>query len=76
MRMCIICRDHCTCMKHWKRKMGTMGILLIIDDGVYICIYKLYSYVLKNITQHTFVYDSYFSTKDESECCGAIIDIR
>ena len=36
----------------------------------------IYSYVLKHFTQHTFVYDSNFSIKDKSECCGAIIENR
>ena len=56
--------------------MGTMGILLIIDDGVYVCICTVYSKVLKQHTQHAFVYDSYFSTKVKSACRGAIIDNR
>ena len=55
-------------------KMGTMGILLIIDDGVYVLICNVYSSVLKKFTQHSFVYDSHFSTKDKSKCCDATID--
>ena len=55
-------------------KIGAMGIPLIIDDGVYVCIYTVYSYVFKEVTQHEFFYDSHFSTKEKSECCGAIID--
>ena len=53
--------------------MGAMGILMIIDDGVYVCICNVYSSVFKEITQHAFVYDSHFSTRNKSECCGAII---
>ena len=30
-----------------REKMGAMVILLIIDDGVYVCICTVYSYVLK-----------------------------
>ena len=30
-----------------REKMGAMGILLIIDDGVYVCICTVYSSVLK-----------------------------
>ena len=54
--------------------MGAMGILLIIDDGVYVCICTVYSYVFKKVSQHAFVYDSHFSTKYKSEWCGAIIE--
>ena len=45
-----------------------------IDDGVYVCNCTVYSYVLKQHTQNTFVYDSYFSTKEKIACHGAIID--
>ena len=47
---------------------------MIIYDGVYVCICTVYSNVLKNHTQHAFVYESYFSTKVKSACRGAIID--
>ena len=56
--------------------MGTLKILLRINDGVYICMCSVYSKILKEFTQHVFVYDSYFSTKVNSECRGAIIDNR
>ena len=29
---------------------------------------------LEKVTQHAVVNDSYFSTKEKSKCCGAIID--
>ena len=45
-----------------RGKMGTLGILMIINDGVYVCICSVYSKILKECTQHTFVYDSYFTT--------------
>ena len=54
--------------------MGDTEILLVIDDGVYVCIYTFYSSAFKEVTQHTFIYDNHFSTKDKSEFCGAIID--
>ena len=57
-------------------KMGTLVIFLKIDDGVYVCICTIYTELLKRFTQHKFVYDSHFSTKEKSECCGAIIDNR
>ena len=59
-----------------REKIYNTGILLIIDDGVYVCICTVYSYVLKKITQHAFFYDSHFSKKEKSERCGAIIDYR
>ena len=59
-----------------REPMGPLGILLRIHDGVYVCICTVYSKNLKDHTQHSFVYDSYFSTKVKSECCGAIIDNR
>ena len=57
-----------------KEKMGAIGILLVIDDVVYVCICTIYSSVLKEVTQHAFVYDSNFPAKKKSELCGAIID--
>ena len=57
-------------------QMGTLKILLRINDGVYVCICSIYSKVLKENTQHAFVYDSYFSIKLKSEYRGAIIDNR
>ena len=59
-----------------RESMGTMEILLRINDGVYICICSIYSKVLKEHTKYAFVYDSYFSTKIKSACRGAIIDNR
>ena len=49
-----------------REQMGTLEILLRINDGVYVCIYSIYSEVLKEFTDHAFVYDSYFSTKVKS----------
>ena len=56
--------------------MGAMRILIMIDYDVYVCICTVYSYHLKEVTKHTFVYDSHISTKEKSELCGAIIDNR
>ena len=58
------------------KTMINMGILLVIYDGVYACICKVYSSVFTQYTKHTFVYDSHFSTLEKSECCGEIIDRR
>ena len=64
-------------MLHIEReKMGTLGILMIINDGVYVCICSVYSNILKEFTQHAFVYDSYFTTAGNNWCQGAIIDNR
>ena len=57
-----------------REQIGTLGILLIIDDGVYVCICTVYPEILKQHTQHAIFYDSYFSTKVKSACRGAIID--
>ena len=46
-----------------REEMGTMGIVMIIDDGVYLCICTVYSYVLKKFTQHASVYGGHFSKK-------------
>ena len=43
-----------------RSKIGTLVILLIIDDGVYVCNCTVYSYVLKQFTQHAFFYNSHF----------------
>ena len=56
--------------------MGAMRILLVIDDGVYVCICKVYYYVSNEYRPNSFVYDSNFSQLEKSECCGAIIDNR
>ena len=56
-----------------REKMGTLGILLRVDDCVYVCKCTVYSYVLKKFTLYVFVYYNHFWIKDNSECCGAII---
>ena len=56
-----------------REKMGSFGILLVIDDVIYVCICTVYLYVFKEYTQHALVYDSHFSTLQNSEGCGAII---
>ena len=48
--------------------MGTLGILLRINHGVYVCICSVYSNILKQWTQHAFLYESYFTTKVKSAC--------
>ena len=57
-----------------RSKMGTLGILLKIGDGVHACFCNIYTAILKQFTQYAFFYDSHFSTKDNSECYSAIID--
>ena len=57
-----------------REKMGPLGILMIIDDGVYVCNCTIYYNVLKQHTQHAFFHDSYFSTRENSACRGTIID--
>ena len=59
-----------------RDKMGLLGILMIITDGVYVCIFSVYSKILKQWTQHAFVYDSYFRRTGNNGCQGAIIDNR
>ena len=59
----------------WE-KMGTLEILMSINDGVYVCICSVYSIFLMKYTQHAFVYDSYFTTTGNNRCQGAIIDNR
>ena len=43
--------------------MGTLGIPLKTDDGVYEYICTIYTAILKQLTQHVFVSDSHFSSK-------------
>ena len=50
-----------------RDKMGTLGIIMGIGDGFYVCNCTVYSYVSKQFTHHAFVYDIHFSTKRE-EC--------
>ena len=59
-----------------REKMGPLGILPRINDGVYVCICSVYSNIFKQWTQHAFVYDIYFTTKVKSACHGAITDNR
>ena len=59
-----------------RDKMGPLGILMRINDGVYVCRCSIYSNILKQWTQHAFVYDSYFTKKVKSACHGAIIYIK
>ena len=59
-----------------REKMGTLGILMRIKDGVYVCICSVYSNILKEYTQHAFVYDIYFTETGNNACQGAIIDNR
>ena len=49
------------------------SILQVINDGVYVCICRVYSDVFKKYTSHAFFYDSYFSQLEKSGCCGEII---
>ena len=59
-----------------NEKMGALGILMIINDGVNVCICSVYSKRVKLWTQHAFVYDGYFTTTVKSACQGTIIDNR
>ena len=63
-------------LKIEEKTMGTMGILLVVYDGVYVCICKVYYSVLQSYKQHAFVYDNNFSQLEKSDLCGAIIDNR
>ena len=56
-----------------REKMGPLIILMRIDDGVYVCNFTVYSDALKQHTQHALVYDSNFSTTENSAFRGAII---
>ena len=59
-----------------REKMGPLRIILRINDGVYVCICSVYSNIFEHWTQHAFFYDSYFTTKVNSACHGAIIENR
>ena len=59
-----------------REPMDPLFILLIIDDGVYVCIYSVYFNISKLWTKHAFLYDIYFTTTENSACQGAIIDNR
>ena len=75
--------DKCECVSSVRKvapvfgidndKMGVLGILTRINDGVYVCICSVYSKILKLWTQHAFVYDIYFTTTVKSACQGEII---
>ena len=55
-----------------REKMGTLGILMRINDGVYVCICSVYSTISMEHTEHAFVYYSYFTTTGNNGCQGAI----
>ena len=59
-----------------REKMGILGIIMRINDGVYVCMCSVYSTISKEHTEHAFVYDSYFTTTGNNGCQGAIIDNR
>ena len=46
-----------------RENMDATGILLVIRDGVYVCICTVYSSFFKVVTQHAFVYDGHFQQK-------------
>ena len=58
-----------------REKIVTLGILLKIDNGVYVCKFNIYTAILKQFTQHGFIYYIHFSTRDKSELCGAMVII-
>ena len=43
-----------------RQKRGTLGILQVIGDSVFVCICKVLSDSTKTETPHAFVYDSHF----------------
>ena len=48
-------------MKLEREEMGAIMIILVIDDGVYASIYKVYFSIFKKYTSHAFFYESNFS---------------
>ena len=48
-----------------REKMGAMGVLQVIDDGFFVCVYRVYSDVFKKYTSHAFICDSHFFTITE-----------
>ena len=46
-------------------KMGTLRILTIIDDAVYVCNCTVYSYALRQHTQYAFVYYIIYLTEEK-----------
>ena len=59
-----------------RETMGAMGILQVIDYGVFVCICRFYYDVFKKHTPYAFVHESHFSQLEKSKCCGKIIDNR
>ena len=53
-------------MKLEREETVAIRVLLVIYDDVYVCIYKVYSSVLKEYTSHAFVYDGNFSLLEKS----------
>ena len=53
---------------------GVSCILIIVNDGVYICICNVKSDEYKCWTKHAFVYDSHFKPLHHSKCFRDLID--
>ena len=56
--------------------MVAMGILQVIDGGVFVCICSVYLDIFKKNLSHASVYDIHFSQKDNIKYSVAIIDNR
>ena len=59
-----------------KEPWGADCIMIIVNDGVFICTCNVKYDEYKCWTKHAFVYDSYFKLLHQSICFGAIIDNR
>ena len=66
------CNDHFTYSANRDTKMGALGILQVIDEGVFIYKCKVFPDITPKITWIC-LWQS-FLQKEMSECCGGIID--
>ena len=61
-------------LKMERKKWGYLGIIKVIDDGVFVCTCNIFYDMTKIDTSHAFVYDSHSEQKEMIECCSANID--
>ena len=63
-------------LKIERHEWGALGILQVIDDGLFVWTCKVFSDTIKTTILHAFVYDIHFLQLKKSEWYVAIIDNR
>ena len=53
---------------------GPASILIIVNDGVFICTFNVKYDEYDCWTKHTFIYDIHFKPLHQTKCCWILID--